>query len=251
MRSRALLTATALATSAVLTMTGCSGGATPKAAARPTATTSTPGRNSVALSPTTAAALRLSSGVEVDVPAGATSGTGELTGAVITPPAAAPAGLVLDGPVYDLHLSGATLTGQATLRFPAPTGTIPAGSKGPNTALLAYYDTVTSRWTPVPASYDDATGTLTATSPHLSLWTRLTFDSGAFLKAAGNGVLGFFDAKSTVAQPSCPNESAARNSGVKVASDSGDLIKWCVGRNAAGEVISRVANNRHYSMLAE
>jgi hypothetical protein len=89
---------------------------------------------------------------------------------------------------------------------------------------------------------------LPAHTPHLSTWTRLTLDTTAILRDAGDLLTGFFGAKDSATRPSCPNESKAKSSGVKVASDSGGLAKWCVGLTGGGHTVLRIANNRHYAM---
>ena len=166
----------------------------------------------------------------------------------MTAPGPAPGGLVIDGAVYDLRLSGTELTGSVTVRLPVPALAASGGTAGPQAALLAYFDSSAQQWAPVPASYDPATRMLTAVTAHLSLWSALTLDTTKVLSGATGLLAGYFDAKDAASHPSCPNEAKAKSSGVKVVSDSGGLVKWCVGVSDSGATVLRVANNRGYAL---
>jgi hypothetical protein len=54
-----------------------------------------------------------------------------------------------------------------------------------------------------------------------------------------------FGVGSTAAQPSCPGNAAA--AGIRVASSSGGLVKWCVGEQD-GNAVLRVADNRSFGI---
>jgi hypothetical protein len=109
-----------------------------------------------------AATLHVPGGAEVDLPAGGVGGNGTLSGRVITTPAPAPAGFVIAGDVYDLHVTGTSLTGAATIRLPVPAQPAVRGLAAPTAAVMAYYDTMAAKWVTVDSSYDAATRTLTA-----------------------------------------------------------------------------------------
>lgn len=202
----------------------------------------------VKVTPAEAASLRLLSGVRVDVPAGGVASPGVLDGAPASLPGPAPPGMVLDGPTYDLHVTGTKLTAPVTIYMPAPDRPTGASANGPKGALLAYFDEPTKAWVPVESTYDQATGQLVTQSPHLSLWSRLTVDTGALLGKVRDLLTGYLGAVDTVAQPSCPHEAEAKGRGVTVSSDSGNIVKWCVGLNDSGSAILRIANNRHYAV---
>jgi hypothetical protein len=186
----------------------------------------------------------------VSVPAGAVTGSGTLTAAPVTAPApAAPTTLV--GSSYELKITGARLTGNATVTLPTPSApsapgagaaAVPAG----DVTVLAFYDTTLRRWQPVASRYDSVRHTVTAVTPHLSWWGVLRL-AGSDLAGIANRALSGFLGVSNAAQPSCPGESDLRSSGVKVASDSGGLLKWCAG-TSGGKSVIRVSNNRNYPL---
>jgi hypothetical protein len=212
------------------------------------ATRGTAASGTVGVSPGHSASLHLPGGLEVNVPAHTVTRVGTLSGTVIKAPATAPSGMALAGPVYDLHLTGTALRGNVKLHVPVPA---PAGTgiaAGPNAALLVYYDAAAGRWQPVKATYSPATRTLTARSPHLSVWSVLRLDAGVAL-AGLKGALAFLGS-TKIAQPSCPDSGQLAALGVKVTSDPGDLVKWCAGDTGAGAVI-QVANNRGYALEAD
>jgi hypothetical protein len=159
--------------------------------------------------------------------------------------------MVLDGPVYDLHVADTTLTAPVTIRMPAPDTPTAASANGPEGALLVYFDEPTGAWVPVESTYDPASGELVAQSSHLSLWSRLTVDAGALAGKVRDLLTGYLDAADAVVQPSCPREAEAKGRGVTVSSDSGNIVKWCVGLNDSGTVVLQVANNRHFSVEAD
>lgn len=226
---------------AVLVASGCS---SPHHTARP-ATDSV----IVRVDPGHSAVLRLQDGLVVSIPVGAVSRPGTLSGTVTSAPVRAPSGLELTGPVYDLRLSGTTLKGKVRLTVPV----IPPGqrgqSAGPNAALLVYYNRSAGGWQPVNASYDPGAHVLTATSTHLSIWSVLGVDPAQAMAALNSEFGSFFGAVDAV-QPSCPNSAQLTALEVKVASDPGDLVKWCADDSNASALV-RVTNNRGYAMEAD
>jgi hypothetical protein len=122
-------------------------------------------------------------------------------------------------------------------------------SAGPNAALLAYYNRSAGGWQPVNASYDPGAHVLTATSTHLSIWSVLGVDPAQAMAALNSAFGSFFGAVDAV-QPSCPNSAQLTALKVKVASDPGDLVKWCADDSGASALV-RVTNNRGYAMEAD
>lgn len=171
---------------AAVTMTaaGCSG---QQSVAHPDSQSST-----VKVDPAHAALLRLPDGLTIRVPAGAVTRPGALSATVKgVPPVAAPSGMELTGPIYDLHLTGTTLRGDVTLSVPAPGPRQFGRTAGPDAALLAYFDPAGS-WEPVNATYNAVTHVLTATTPHLSVWSVLRLNAASVLAAATDLLKGFF-----------------------------------------------------------
>jgi hypothetical protein len=212
--------------------------------------TSAPGATSsgtVAVIPGHPASLRLD-GLVVTVPAHAVSRPGTLSARRVTAPAAAPAGMVLAGPAYDLQLSGTALKNPVRLSVPVPTSA--AGiSSGPAGGLLVHYDAAAGRWRPVDASYDAATRMLTASSSDLSTWSVLRLNAPAALAAIKSELAGFFGVANSAA-PSCPGSGRLAALGVTVTADPGDLVKWCPDDTGTGAVI-RIVSNRDYALEAD
>jgi hypothetical protein len=188
-------------------------------------------------------------GLVVTVPAQGVSRPGTLSARRITAPAAAPPGLVLAGPAYDLQLNGTALTGPVQLAVPVPAPATTGASSGPEGGLLVYYDAAAGRWRPVNAGYNPSTGMLTAISGHLSIWSVLRLSAPAALAAVKTELAGFFGIPD-LAQPSCPDSGQLARLGVTVTADGGDLVNWCAGDTGTGAVI-RVASNRDYAVEAD
>lgn len=204
----------------------------------------------VSVSAGNSSTLRMANGLSIKIPRNAAAGTGTLSGSLTQPPAPAPDGMSFAGPAYRLEVTGAKLTGQVQLTVPVPPVAGSGAAAGPDAALLAYYDTSSRAWVPVAASYDPAKHTLTALTPHLSVWTVLRVDTAKLLSGAVNLLKGFLDISSTTGQPSCPGQDLLASNGVQVASDKGDLVKWCAGVTD-GQPLLQVADNRHYAVQAD
>lgn len=224
-----------------LVLAGCTGGT--KQAAPATTDVHVP------VSAGRSATLRMTNGLNVKVPAGAASGSGTLAGSVTQAPAPAPKDMSIAGPVYRLEVTGARLTGHVRLTIPVP-HLATVGTSGPDAAMLAYYDAKSRAWIPVPATYNPAQHTLTALSPHLSIWTALRVDTGKLLDGASDLLKGFLDISDTTGQPSCPGQADLATAGVTAVSDKGNLVKWCAGVDA-GQPLLHVADNRHYALEAD
>ena len=240
--SRVALSGTGLMaalTAGALLVTACSGGQ-PRASA--------PASGNVRVDPGHSSTLHLAGGLEVRVPASSVTGTGRLSGTVTRAPTAAPSGMTLAGPVYSLRIAGTRLTGHVRLTVPVPMLTGSGSAAGPDAALLVFYNPATGRWQPVPAIYDPTAHTLTATTPHLSIWSVLRLDSGEVLSAATSLLKGFIGVADTTAQPACPGNTQLTADGVTVASDKGNLVKWCAGVSGTGSPLLQVADNRRYAV---
>ena len=151
-------------------------------------------------------------------------------------------------PTYDLHISRTRLTGRVQLTVPAPPSKTSGPAAGPDDALLSFYNTAERTWQPIAATYNPATHSLTATSPHLSLWSALRLDTGTVLSQATSLLKGFIGAADTTDQPACPGIGELSADGITTASDKGNLVEWCAGVNSAGAPLLRVADNRSYAM---
>lgn len=206
------------------------------------------GPETVRVTPGSSASLRMD-GLVVTVPARGVSRPGTLSARRIAAPAAAPAGMMLAGPAYDLRLSGTALTGPVLLAVPVPATAATGISAGPAGGLLVFYDAAAGRWRPVDASYNPVTRMLTATSAHLSTWAVLRLSAPAALAAMNSELAGFFGIPQ-FAQPSCPDSGQLADLGITVTADPGDLVNWCAGGTSAGAMI-RVSSNRDYAVEAD
>lgn len=203
---------------------------------------------SLSITPGHAGILRLADGLRVDVPARAVTGNGTLSATVGSAPTAAPRGMELTGPVYDLRLAGTSLAASVILTVPVPRPSGHGAAAGPDTALLAYYDQASGQWRPVSATYHPATGTLTAAVGHLSIWSVLRLAGQQALNSAGRALNSFLGAVTAI-PPSCPNAGQLASAGVTVTADPGDLITWCAD-DSNGAVVLRVVDNRGYAIEA-
>ncbi len=207
------------------------------------------GAESVTVSPGRTAFLRLPDGLAITVPAGAVTRPGTLSATVGKAPAQVPAGMELAGPVYDLRLTGTSLRRDVRLTVPVPRPRQRGLAAGPRAALLVYFDSAAGHWQPVNARYNSATSVLTAFSPHLSVWSVLRIDGSYVLAAAARALRGFFGFE-TISPPACSDSAGLTALAVKVASDPGDLVKWCADASG-GRALLRITNNRHYALEAD
>lgn len=199
---------------------------------------------SVRVDPDRETRLQVPDGPLIVLPAGSTSGPGQLVAEELPETPALPDGIIsATGGGRDIRLEGAELTGQATLRFPVePPGGVPTEAVD---ALLTYYDRDQQEWVPVESEYDGQT--VTATVDHLSWWNPITWDYQGLLDAAASRFAGFATPPEPD-QPRCPNEDLARADGTSVTSDSDGPLKWCYGESD-GDRMLRLVNGRGYPAL--
>lgn len=203
------------------------------------------GSRSTAVSPGRSAVLQMPGGLKVTVPAGAVTRPGELVGSVTRAPGGTPRSMAFATPVYDLHLTGTSLKGHVELVVHLAGNTAVSPTAGPHAALLVSYDASAGGWVPAAATYDSATRTLTATTPHLSIWSVLQVSGTKILAAAASALKGFLGV-AVAPQLTCPNTSQLASDGIHVTSSPGDLVKWCAGVSGAGAAIVRITSTRNY-----
>lgn len=174
--------------------------------------------------------------VSVQIAARNLTGGGTLTARPADPPRGGLPGLTAIGPGVDVTLSGVDLTGPATVRFDVPDG----WAAKDLVPVVVWEDEGGWRWLPTEIQRDGSVAV--ARAPHFSEGFLGGFDAGAFAKESFGKVVTWASGRSGVAQPRCEDEAAAREE-IDVASDHGDSVKWCLGREG-GRTILRVANNR-------
>lgn len=197
---------------------------------------------SVAVKGNSAASLQVDDAFRVDLPTGATQGDGTLI-ARRADSEAVPRGLRAVHPVWDVTLEQTGLVSDAMLSWKTP-----QPDAGPSGALPVYFDEAAGRWAAADAAASDS-GTVVARTSHFSRWTILGWDPNA-LTGWLTAQLKQIAAPDPAAGPRCPDEQGAKDSGVKVASSNGDLVRWCVGRHH-GETVLQVTNNRGYALSVE
>jgi hypothetical protein len=237
MRSACALTALAL-------VTACSAGARSQEAAQAVS-------GSTMVAPDRASSLHLPGGLKVSVPRGAVAGDGTLLGATVSAPESAPQGMTLSGPTYYLRITRTRLTGKVRLTVPVPSTSASGPAAEPGNAMLAFYDTAEARWQPLAATYDPATRSLVAMSPHLSIWSVLRLNASKVLAQATSLLKGFIGVADATAQPTCPRANELNADGITVASDKGNLIRWCAGVGTDRSPLLQIADNRSYAMETE
>ena len=188
-----------------------------------------------------AATLRVPNGPTIRVPKGAVSGSGRLT--VRKDGIGEVEGLVAAGPAWLIELDGSRLVD--SIRVEIPVSAKPSRDR----AFVLGVRTDGGDWKLADARFDAALRAMVVETAHLSRWAPLQWvadrAAGVF-KSAWRAV--FNDGLFGADQPTCPDEDGARAGGLSVSSDSGDQVKWCLGREPTGRRILKVANNRRYAV---
>lgn len=181
-------------------------------------------------------------GASVTFATGSVSQRGSVTVRELATPGPSPDGTEL-GPVIDVALLGADLTGEVVIALPVPPEVDGA------TLIGATWDDGDGAWVAEMTEFDARARQLRITVNHLTIFTWIRIDGaklgGRFLDGVKNLVTG----RAGAAQPTCSDESGARSGGVSVTSSSGDLVKWCLGRESGRHSLT-VANNRGAAALA-
>ncbi|QYF88496.1 hypothetical protein [Arthrobacter sp. PAMC25284] len=143
---------------------------------------------------------------------------------------------------WAIELTGATLTGPATLIF---RNAVTEGTPAPLVGFTENPDDEPQYVLDTEVSGRD----LVVRTTHFSNWFTLGWDwllnssRGAMdriYKAAGHGE-----------QPKCDRETEARAGDVVVNSDSGGRVQWCLGKSPDGSSVLKVNNGRGYAVAAE
>lgn len=170
---------------------------------------------------------------EVSIPAAAEAGHGTLS---VT---------ATDGPDgrkgWHLGLDGAKLTGTATIRFK---NAVDPGQPAP---LVGFNENPGD-----PVRYDvqsevDGSDIVVKTT-HFSNWFTDRWDW--LMNWAKDQVKQVFTGTAGE-DPKCDKESEARANGLTVTSDSGDNVKWCLGKAADGSTVLKLNNSRSYGVSVE
>jgi hypothetical protein len=203
----------------------------------------------VAVTPTQATDATIGA-ISVHVPAHGVDHHGKLVGMPATgqvPPL--PDGLVFASQPVQLELSGANLVKNVsiTARTSIPPDAQATATMTPIPgSILAYYNEAAGVWSPV-SSTAKKVGVIAFSSDHFSLWSTITLDASKIADAAKATLLGYLGV-ANVADPTCDGTPTADLMGVKVTSDSGDLVKWCYGANSQDGPTLTLESNRNYPL---
>lgn len=146
---------------------------------------------------------------------------------------AAPPELTVGPNPVKITLQHAKLDGLGIIKLsraePVPPGT---------DATLAYFDTETKRWEPVPTKLARDRRTLTAQVDHFSIWDDLAATFGTLLSTR-------------VDQPVCDGILPSWARKVRVIDDANTPLRWCSGTDPdhPGRLQVKVAVNRGYGFL--
>jgi hypothetical protein len=194
-------------------------------------------------------------GARLWVPPGAISGQGYLTASTggARPSLArltgtgAPALMAVTAAPVHFVLTGARVFKPVRITFRVGQIQLPSAVPAASWASavwLAYYDTQTQRWQPVPSTYDAAARTVTAQVRHLSWWAPWTWDWQQIalrlrqsLSALGSG-------------RAAPSPCSGLH-GVTVTSSGGQdpPLVGCAAQNGANALTVSLTGNRSYAMV--
>ncbi|MGY3320788.1 hypothetical protein [Arthrobacter sp. TE12232] len=171
---------------------------------------------------------------EVRIPAAAFAGDGRLE--------VKPVELPEQRHGWSIGLTGARLTGQATLVFKNAVidGTPPplvGFNERPGDPIQYVLDTEVS-------GHD-----LVVHTTHFSNWVT---DGWNWVTDWARGQLDrIYKDTGAGSQPQCDREAEARAGNVSVSSDSGGRVQWCLGKAPDGSTVLKVNNSRGYAVAAE
>jgi hypothetical protein len=192
----------------------------------------TPG---VPLSPGVDASAKLGT-FTVTVPGKAVTGSGTLTAAAATSVPAVAAGLKRVGPGVRVDIGNARLTDLATVSFAI------SPRWDPKLLPVIAWQDGKGGWRWLPTNWKPGQTVATAKTDHFSEGFLGSLDISALAGDAAKRFGAWITGRSDVAQPRCSGESTARAK-VRVTSDGGDSVKWCLGVEN-GKTVLKIANNR-------
>lgn len=221
--------ATALA---VLLAAGCTA---PEESAPAEPPSSAAAEMSVPVSPTREAKMDTGQ-VTVTVPAGSVEQAGTLRATPGTAPRTVPGAAEL-GPAVSAELAGTELTGPGEVTFE-----VPKHWAQRELIPVAAWQQPDGSWRWIPTEVRQQGRLAVARTPHFSDGVLAGIDPGSFARDALGSIGRWVTGRAGAPPPTCAEEEAVRED-VEVVSDSGDSVKWCLGREADRTVV-KVTNNR-------
>jgi hypothetical protein len=223
----------------------CSGGgndgASPSTAAESTTTQPAVSATTERLADTTGVLTAQAVGVIVNVPnSSLSSQDASLSVDTGTPSSETLArfgrGVEVLGDGVEVQLTGGELVGPATVTFD-----LPADFDDSRYSAGVVWETDTG-WELLPIVWQPGDQQVVATTDHFSLGFLVRVDWSGAANSIVGWVEGLVTGRANVDNPVCDNEQTAREAGIEVISDTGDLIKWCFGREDGRDVF-KVSNN--------
>jgi hypothetical protein len=188
-------------------------------------------------------------GVTIVAPEGSLDARALVTARAATAvPAEAPPGFVPASPPVALNISGGSLHGPVSVRFPvapAVLADIPADA-GRNVPVIHVHGNEHPDL--VLGTLDRNAGVITVQTNEFSIFSPLVASTQQLASKVGEIANGFFgDLFPQVATVACTDESGARADGWSIASSDGPTVRWCFGRTGDEREL-RVANGRRYAL---
>jgi len=229
----------------VATLTTCCTNTREAAKARP-AVSKPPVAKSAAIVPGRSTMVELSSGVRVEIPAGAVKGTGSLTVRPVDPKTlpVAPTGTVRVAQPIAIELHGATLTGRAKV-------VLPIGQARGSSTVQAAYEPSSSTWSAELGRYDATRHLLVTEVTHFSIRDWFRVDLSWAKSFAKKLLLGKFGEQLANVDPvTCPMQDSPATDGWKVASSTEPRITWCLDKTDDSRAL-RIRDGARYAVMID
>ena len=143
------------------------------------------------------------------------------------------------GDGIDIQLSAGELTKPATVRFE-----LPADFDATRYVPAVIWMTDSGEFELVETAWEPGDTEVTGIVTHFSFGWPIKIDTSTIANGLSDFIGGLVTGRSNIDNPTCGDEAAMRAGGVTVTSDTGDLVKWCVGIEEGHNVV-KVANNWH------
>ena len=146
---------------------------------------------------------------------------------------------------WSIELAGATLTGEATIRF------VDVRKDTSEPPPLVTYESGAGATHEIATGVTVEDGFIAVRTTHFSNW--FTFSWDALLQDAKAWLAQELDKAASVSPdraPTCAGEKEARVDGISVTSDSGRRVYWCLGKES-GKVVLKAVNARSYGVAVE
>lgn len=180
--------------------------------------------------------LQVPDGPLIGLPAGKVAGSGDLT--VQALPANVASKISEGARGWSIALARTTLTGKARLAFPV--------AEDQPDPFVGYTD---AEGKLVPVQGQRQGDFYVVETDHFSNWFAETWDW--LLQKARSGLDALYAPAAQGKQPNCTDEVKVRAAGLKVSSDDGSRVLWCLGTDPKATARLKVTNARGYAVTAE